>query len=336
MRSLLTTCSKKRPNILVSTTSGWNPGDDFIREGIRRITESVLGCEANWFIHNRNPDMDGVRVEPASNHVGSSHLDMPWGLVVFAGTPEWDSWRTQPVLEHLARTPELPVMFFGIGSANLGERPGSLALEVMRSARTLVICRNIDLNQTLTDLGVTSRVLPCPGFLCQEATNQQKQGKLLVFQDSVSSHVKTTEPFERTMLEATERGWTLVCHARQESFRAMQKKIPFIYDNDYHRLMKLLASSEMVVSTRLHGAIAAASSLTPSIITGSSNNFRVTAAAAPLGMTMINDPKEAIQTAEYWLTSGLAHQEKNRLASLRSETESAYREVLRQFLWASH
>jgi hypothetical protein len=44
-------------NILFSTTRQWNPGDEFILFGIRRIF-SAIGLEHNAVIFNRNPEVN--------------------------------------------------------------------------------------------------------------------------------------------------------------------------------------------------------------------------------------------------------------------------------------
>ena len=46
-----------RHNILISSSRQWNPGDEFILLGVRRLLEELLGDSLNYILWNRNPDL---------------------------------------------------------------------------------------------------------------------------------------------------------------------------------------------------------------------------------------------------------------------------------------
>ena len=325
-------CSQ-RLNILVSTTNGWNPGDDFIREGVQNLIQNVIG-ECNWFFYNRNPDLDASRSNPVSLHIGHKNIQLPWDLIIFAGTPEWDSWRTKPIIEHLLTQPDTPVMFLGIGSCNPNEKPNDLILSLMKRDQCLVVCRNHQLNKTLVDLGVKSVALPCPALFCSPKKNTKKNGKILVFQDAKSPH--NSVPISSDFLQsAVLDGWSLVCHAYSEAIFAMQNNLPFMIGS-YHDLITTFSSAEIVVSTRLHGAIAANSSGTPSILTSSVKNYRISTCANLLGIPEINDPQQALLSANKMLADGSLSKEMYRLRLLRDESEAVYYDIIRNFLCKQH
>lgn len=315
--------------MLISTTNAWNPGDDFIREGVQNLIQNVIG-ECNWFFYNRNPDLDASRGGPASLHIGYNKIALDWDLVVFAGTPEWDSWRTKPLVEHLLTRPETPVMFIGIGSCASGEAPSEPMLSLMRKPQCLVVCRNADLHETLSGLGVRSAALPCPALFCLPRVNVRKHGKVFVFQHAESPH-RSVNISPDLLRPLADDGWKLVCHAYPEAIFAMQNKLPFVIGT-YQELMSILSSAQVVVSTRLHGSIAAASSNTPSILTSINSNYRISTCAALLGIQEINDPQEAVLRASQMLTDGSLQREEYRLRLLRDQSESAYYKLIRDFL----
>src|ERR1700730_9064305 len=96
-------------NILISSTRQWNPGDEFICKGVKRIMSQVTGTSHNWLLWNRNPDLFLKRWEDArlrtdflTNSQREPMLDVT-DLVVFAGTPEWTGPAVSRVYRELLR-----------------------------------------------------------------------------------------------------------------------------------------------------------------------------------------------------------------------------------------
>src|ERR1017187_1969175 len=124
-------------NILCSSTRQWNPGDEWIALGIRRLFRTLYPERVvNWILYDRSPD---CFLEPWAASARRPHLlgnsyqpgeELPAvDLVVIAGTPEW----LGPQLEPLARirhTSGAPVFYLGIDypSTELPCSPGDLRM----------------------------------------------------------------------------------------------------------------------------------------------------------------------------------------------------------------
>ena len=126
----------QRKNIVYNTTRQWNPGDEFIFQGVRRVIETKFG-PSNAIIYNRNPDvrpesfelalrgdkdvMNGERgdIEAYLRYGFHDNSVKPDGdfsfvdLAVFAGTPEWTTRRCYNFFEHIVKnsTPTLPTKY---------------------------------------------------------------------------------------------------------------------------------------------------------------------------------------------------------------------------------
>ena len=123
-------------NVLLSTTYGWNCGDDFIAFGVRNLLDSLLP-EVNYFSYNRNPDLHNQRTRHNQISVRNKDgkvlaikldeyidqtnwvFDNSWhtrnGLdnidyCIFAGTPEWFGPVVSPLVSMLSEA-EFPVLY---------------------------------------------------------------------------------------------------------------------------------------------------------------------------------------------------------------------------------
>ncbi|MGL5096371.1 MAG: hypothetical protein ACRDD1_12330, partial [Planctomycetia bacterium] len=115
----------KRLNVLVSSTRQWNPGDEFILKGIRRLLARHLGLDHNWLLWNRNPDLfvdrwndARMRTDFLTNSLRDPALDAV-DLVVFAGTPEWLGRPVERIFRCLLTHPRVPVLALGVGSGSV-------------------------------------------------------------------------------------------------------------------------------------------------------------------------------------------------------------------------
>lgn len=132
----------RRKNILFSTTRQFNIGDEFILFGVLNVFSQIMGnCNYNPIIFNRNPDIrpaihgfNPLRTKKITHtnlrcknylrtiihmdfYDNSIRDDSNWeniDLIVFAGTPEWQSLRTK-ILYHKAYEFDIPCIFIGVG-----------------------------------------------------------------------------------------------------------------------------------------------------------------------------------------------------------------------------
>src|SRR5688572_5414453 len=112
-------------NILFSTTRQWNPGDEFILHGIRRLF-TQLNIEYNPVIYNRHPSITPRKRflrHRWSKHEFYPHYDNSFILdqgevidyVVFAGTPEWYGGKRMDALHKFIADNKIRCAFIGVG-----------------------------------------------------------------------------------------------------------------------------------------------------------------------------------------------------------------------------
>lgn len=175
-------------NILFSTTRQWNPGDEFILFGIRRLFEA-LGLRHNAVIFNRNPEVNppltdwnplrrivrtlkGEQYWKSFVRIGSADNSFKPGmdpgfidLAVFAGTPSWSSRENLPMYRAI-REGQLPVCYLGIGGfptlADPGFRFPPAIAKTLREA-VLITVRDRKAHELLKAYG--AHHLPCPALL---------------------------------------------------------------------------------------------------------------------------------------------------------------------------
>lgn len=223
-------------NILISTTTNWNPGDDFIRIGVKNLLKNIFP-NANYIHYDRNPNnmvnwphdqnmKFGLHGNFMNNPIRWELID----LVVLAGSPEFLHHPLAPVYEGLVDHPEIPLWAIGVGYSE----PHWLVpikdneKEVLGRKNTLIICRQYDLSERLIDL-LHKEVFtfPCPALFCFEK-----------FPEKTRDTVR----------------WNLV-HSLEEL------KNPGTYFNsDPYDMLNFIGSHRSVISKRLHGAIAGISS----------------------------------------------------------------------------
>jgi len=185
-------------NIIFSTTRQWNPGDEFILFGVRRIFDAI-GLDYTPVIYNRNPD---VRPSFQDQHLFKTskvpndfykysmsrflEANVKFGFfdnsvkpdtncsfadfVVLAGTPEWCNGRVSDLYSHIVQY-NLPVMLLGVGG---GYKPHNPAYEkVLKQAKTFIVRDK----QTLNDVraaGMEAEQLPCPALLSAPPSKEKE------------------------------------------------------------------------------------------------------------------------------------------------------------------
>ncbi|MFT4150191.1 MAG: polysaccharide pyruvyl transferase family protein [Paracoccaceae bacterium] len=171
--------------ILYVTTRQWNPGDEFILRGSRRIMAACGVTETVSAIYNKSPQTTSLleslnfwkrpyytslwssvdfalNVTHYDNSFKRNHDLNFYDAVVFAGSPAWYGGRLKPLYAKL-KDYRGKILFLGIGTPN---KPLNLSADeqaVLR--RATVFCRNRGLADNLGKLGIAARYLPCPALL---------------------------------------------------------------------------------------------------------------------------------------------------------------------------
>lgn len=292
----------KRPveNILVSSTRQWNPGDEFIWFGVRRLFEASFKPPFNYLLWNRNPDVfiDGwanAQIKPRlySNCLVKPAIDLI-DRVVLAGSPEWLGPPLIDVYRSLLIHKEVPLYAIGVGSGQAEVFRNDAEHEVLSRENSIVICRQKSLRDNLISEGVKKVfALPCPALFSAAsfkdcASLEDKKGKigLIVQSDAVPNQAVPASVYEscKNLLRSSQikdYETHLICFYTDEflKFSRLYPDMPVRYVYQSEDYEKILLDYDVIISTRLHGAIHALSMGIPSALV-SQGNFRVEATAA--------------------------------------------------------
>lgn len=145
-------------NIIISTTTGWNCGDDYIRQGVLSIMNIDLD-RCNLIYWDRRPDS-------ARTHGNDQQamLDLA-DAVIIAGTPEWLGKTSE--LYKLASAKGLPIALVGVGmdGAPRGDFEDVAFANAAKHVKFAMARDEVALKK-LKALGVTNAFIgPDPAFL---------------------------------------------------------------------------------------------------------------------------------------------------------------------------
>lgn len=180
----------------MSTTRQWNPGDEFIMQGITNILETAYGKKFNVIIFNRNPDVrtGGARLKnrvknmTAATYKWGQYQSFGKGFIseffnvghydnsckddmnpdnidfaIFAGSPEWYSNRLLPMYKMIEKA-AIPTIYLGIGAGDSMpfSEVGALVKRVLSRAK-LITARDLSTVRLLESIDAI--YVPCPALL---------------------------------------------------------------------------------------------------------------------------------------------------------------------------
>lgn len=248
-------------NILISTTTNWNPGDDFIRYGVKNLLNSLYS-DINYVHYDRNPDyFKSDNWEMGSNHKSNVMNDpIDWftiDAVVLAGSPEFLHGPLKPLYEGLYNNPHIPLLALGVGYSNDIDMLAITHIEhqVLSRSSTLIITRQYDLQKKLKELlhGKKVHCLPCPAiFAAPDRRGRQSPKTLAIPQTSYGPQGIDTKDSEVLFkeLEGEERD---LLFQYVEDFKLYQKGF---FSSDARELLDKIIQYKYVISNRLHSGIA--------------------------------------------------------------------------------
>lgn len=277
----------KSPTILFSTTQGFNPGDEIILIGIERLL-TAAGIHYNKRIYDRNPAHKQQRMDALSRQRESA-ID----YVIFAGTPEWCS--EFPSINDLLKGPYSARFFARILRLRQTDRSNDPLLSYILkhhlhcsflgvgSSKPPVATHKIDqILRTLTDLFIvrdqqtadcftpySPQQSPCPAFFCSDQTTPRSRLNRIgiTLQAPNSNLIRMNKSgFEYAMnsfheVQAHFDNVELICHAEKDA-EYLQKITPGSIINivdSSDSLIKTYQRFDAILSTRLHGCVAACS-----------------------------------------------------------------------------
>ena len=328
-------------NIFLSSSRQWNPGDEFIRLGIKNLLSHILGKNHNWHLWNRNPDLlvdrrenPQFRSHLLSNCLTEPHLKL-MDYVVFAGTPEWTGKIMYPVFEELLSYPDKPVLILGVGSGSPNIRLNDTEKKVLRRQKTLITTRSRDLaNEINNILGIQKAIpLPCPSLFCAKSNLIRTKSKIgIVLQSSSIECQKIEEALVVDILRYRKSDMDIICFYTDEFFR-FSNLGNVRYSYEYHDYFQILQEYGLIISTRLHGAMAAFSLGIPSKLVAQ-DNYRIQSTCELLkNHIQIYSPQMAIEKSiELLADKKRYHDHITEMNIFVSETFVQYCTLIRDFL----
>lgn len=339
-------------SILFSTTRQFNPGDEFILHGIRRMLKKA-GIVYNACLYNRYQSMriPLTRVEDLS-----FHLDDDQGIdyVIFAGSPEWwqaipDTgllfreilsgngksvlWRRSglhmgarvitPLLTYIVKN-NLRCSFIGVGNAGGKIVISKLLDKVLRENTDLLIARD---RHTASAISAFNPVLAsCPALFSSEQPRQR--GKLsrigFVFQKQ-SPQGEIDKHCYRYLIDQVEKAANhfpdlqVICHTLEDYMEAKRlfPATPSLHSSFSEDWEEIYDTFDFIVGSRVHGAGIASSLGIPNILIDHSRRCQT---AELFGTHILQVGESVIPHIEQ--TDIVS--ESKRLIKLRKEAEMRY------------
>lgn len=252
-------------NILLSTTTNWNCGDNFIAFGVKNILKHIFLTTPNYIHYDRNPNnminWPHDQNMKAGLHGAFMNSPIDWNkidLVVLAGSPEFLHHPLAPIYEGLVNHPEIPLWAIGVGYT---EPQFVLPLTdaeriVLKRESTLIISRQKELSERLfMELSKETHTLPCPALFCFEKYPKKTRNKLVPNQIAHSLDELTDVTF---------------------------------FSSDPNDMLNFIGSHVFVTSDRLHGAIAGISA--GSYVMLDNDSFRAQSAIKLFDDVIQSDP----------------------------------------------
>lgn len=270
-------------NILVSSTRQWNPGDEFIFIGVRNLLQEVLkGQRINWVLYDRNPDLfvDGFSHPLHKNRVwgNSFHNRDPQciDMAMIAGTPEWMGLPLKGFYRAVIDG-NLPLVMLGVGYIDAPITFTKEELYCFKNQLKVITARDEHASRALNEIGIGHEILPCPAiFVSTHETIPADIRKIgFVIQTNKTLNQSVPEELSHACAHIVRKlrvkGFEVevVCHYIDELVDFSRALSPVRYSYDAHDYIDILNDYDLIISTRLHGAILANSLGKPAMMLNS-------------------------------------------------------------------
>ncbi|HXB58412.1 MAG TPA: methyltransferase domain-containing protein, partial [Candidatus Acidoferrales bacterium] len=277
-------------NIIISGTNLWNPGDDFVREGVIRILKEVFAGESlNFLFYNFNPDFNGHETQfTRSNIISNGDLEKYRDFVdavVVAGVSAGEE--VKPLYRWVLAN-GLPDKVYLISghyenaycAAHISKEPEAT---IFRKAR-VVIGRTNKRPDFIGSNGITYHHVNCPALLSVPEVKAVTPGKKIErigfsiqLPPSLGGIVnqlcaEATYKLAVAALTDLSRQYQVefVAHHKTEYFHFLKllrgTGIPVLFSSFYHDLHDIYRRYDLVVTTRLHTSLFANGHGIPGII----------------------------------------------------------------------
>lgn len=266
-------------NILFSSTRQWNPGDEFIFFGIRNIIEELFNDKKiNWVLYDRNPDLFVSPMHPyhKDNILGNSfHRGVAeiFDLAIVAGSPEWFGSPLQNFYKVVAES-KINLAVLGAGYINKPINFSEVEKECFNDYAKIITVRDKNAGTALDAVSVSYELLPCPALFASRkefpVTRIKKIGFILQTDRTINQAVSTE--MKHACIHAVKAFKDLgvdvdvICNYIDEFMEFADSLAPIRYSYDAADYISILGDYDLIISTRLHGAVLANSLGKPAIL----------------------------------------------------------------------
>jgi polysaccharide pyruvyl transferase WcaK-like protein len=207
---------------------------------------------------------------------------------VLAGTPEWFDL---PLINFYAVVKDacLPLFLMGVGyiDAPISFRPDELYC--LRNLAKIIITRDEYAARALQEAGVSSHILPCPALFASLPDKSPPEIKRIGFIIQASKTLNQSIPQDLTdscvhaVNTLRSDGWhvDVICHYIDEFTQYCRSLSPVRYSYDARDYIGIINDYDLIVSTRLHGAVLANSLGRPAILLNNDARCRGAASLFP-------------------------------------------------------
>jgi hypothetical protein len=284
------------PCIALSSTRQWNPGDEFILMGVRRVLAEAIGA-FHPVLYNRNPMLRGLGNRRArldgkmkrwigkglfpewmENSLSEKHPPGIANIAIFAGSPEWTGARAAPLYEIAARD-ALPVLFLGLGSQNPRKPEEFTALEkrVFQEARLITTRDELTRDVIMRMNWPCKPLCPCPALYAapweRTVTSVRRLALGAVSRKTIGQRVGdhvydvAHECYARLEAEMKQAGveCVYVAHHVDDLATCVGQSKDIFYSYDASDYLAFYESVDFVVTPRVHGIGLAASFGVPGV-----------------------------------------------------------------------
>lgn len=322
-------------NVIASSTRQWNPGDEFILFGIQNLFNLAFpSFRTNWIIYDRNPDTlnSSHRIGNSWHHESLNFAD----LIVIAGSPQWTGGSLAKLYE-AAHKADKKVLFIGIGSGVVFSNFTKQELYLLEKS-PLIIARDSLTFDSLGTCGIIPRLLPCPALFATMETKKKIGKRNIGFgwqtgstaMHGIGNLADRTMRVFRQIRDEQVYDTNMICHYIDEYIACIEEWPNLWYSFQARDYATIYKEFDLIITTRLHGAVLANSLGIPVllVVANKNNKNRVTSGSAMFTGITVVEPEEIQQAIETTNPEQLHHQ----ITSFKNKIQDTYIDLIRTAL----
>jgi len=308
--------------VLASTTRQWNPGDEFILWG----TKKLMGLDF-VSVYDRNPDII-AKSRVLSNSWKGEDLSI-FDYILIAGSPEWGGKNLQTLYYYVERHKK-PIYFIGIGGP--AKNLSAVDFKVLKRAEIIIARDNLAKKNVEERVKRDVTLLPCPSLFCVDAAEERMAIKKIGFTIQVNDTLQKIdeEVFSQSLilLEKLKEKYevSIICHYFKElySLKLRQVGCPILYSYRAEDYPEIYKKFDFIFSTRLHGCFLAAALEIPSVLMNRSPRCAEAIKLVPF-IDCLEPSEKLLETwdMEDWY---------KKIKSFKSQTLHEYQELLSKYI----